>query len=78
MKKSTQVTSLLSHNVKKIGEGEPQQAHLRKMKLQGPRNEFASYRGIFRVSIFRAILDRLIYNDEYPNLDTWRFLSTSC
>ena len=38
-------------------------------KMKGPRNEFASYRGIFRVSIFRAILDRLIYNDEYPNLD---------
>ena len=39
-------------------------------KMKGPRNEFASYRGIFRVSIFRAILDRLIYNDEYPNIDT--------
>ena len=38
-------------------------------KLKGPRNEFTSYRGIFRVSIFRAILDRLIYNDEYPNID---------
>ena len=29
-------------------------------KLKGPRNQFSSYRGIFRVSIFRAILDRLI------------------
>ena len=38
-------------------------------KMKGPRNEYASYRGIFRVSIFRSILDRLIYNDEYPNLD---------
>ena len=38
-------------------------------KLKGPRNNFSSYRGIFRVSIFRAILDRLIYNDEYENID---------
>ena len=39
-------------------------------KMKGPRNKFSSYRGIFRVSIFRAILDRLIYNDEYENIDT--------
>ena len=39
-------------------------------KMKGPRNKFSSYRGIFRVSIFRAILDRLIYNDEYANLDS--------
>ena len=39
-------------------------------KLKGPKNSFSSYRGIFRVSIFRAILDRLIYNDEYENIDS--------
>ena len=38
-------------------------------KMKGARNKFSSYRGIFRVSIFRAILDRLIYNDEYENID---------
>ena len=38
-------------------------------KRKGPRNEFDSYRGIFRVTIFRTILDRLIYNDEYKNID---------
>ena len=38
-------------------------------KMKGPRNEFSSYRGIFRVSIFRSILDKLIYNDEYSNID---------
>ena len=38
-------------------------------KKKGPRNSFDSYRGIFRVTIFRSILDRLIYNDEYHNLD---------
>ena len=38
-------------------------------KQKGPRNDFESYRGIFRVTIFRNILDRLIYNDEYQNID---------
>ena len=27
------------------------------------------YRGIFRVSIFRNILDQLIFNDEYEAID---------
>ena len=31
--------------------------------------DFNSYRGIFRVPILRAILDRLIYNDEYKTVD---------
>ena len=38
-------------------------------KCKGPRNNFESYRGIFRVTIFRSILDKLIYNDEYYKLD---------
>ena len=38
-------------------------------KQKGSRNSFNSYRGIFRVTIFRSILDRLIYNDEYNNID---------
>ena len=38
-------------------------------KLKGPINQLSSYRGILRVSIFRAILDQLIYNDEYSNID---------
>ena len=38
-------------------------------KNRGARNCFDNYRGIFRVPIFRTILDRLIYNDEYPNID---------
>ena len=33
------------------------------------RHEFDSYRGIFRVTILRNILDLLIYKDEYPKLD---------
>ena len=35
----------------------------------GVRNSFDNYRGIFRVPIFRTIIDRLIYNDEYQTID---------
>ena len=38
-------------------------------KKKGNKNNFNSYRGIFRVTIFRSILDKLIYNDEYNNID---------
>ena len=33
------------------------------------RSDFANYRGIFRVIIFRGILDRIVYNDIYPEVD---------
>ena len=39
-------------------------------KKKGSRNKFSQYRGIFRVVIFRSILERLIYNDEYYNIDS--------
>ena len=38
-------------------------------KNKGSKQEFDKYRGIFRVPIFRAILERLIYNDEYGEID---------
>ena len=38
-------------------------------KKKGSKNNFGQYRGIFIVLIFRAILERLIYNDEYCNID---------
>ena len=38
-------------------------------KNKGSRSDFEFYRGIFRVPILRTILDRLIYNDEYENID---------
>ena len=38
-------------------------------KRKASRNDFDNYRGIFRVIIFRSILDGLIYNDEYDNID---------
>ena len=38
-------------------------------KRKGARDSFENYRGIFRVTILRSILDRLIYNDEYSKID---------
>ena len=39
-------------------------------KRKGSIHYFDSYRGIFRVTIFRSILDKLIYYDEYSNIDS--------
>ena len=38
-------------------------------KNKGKRHDFNNYRGIFRVKKKRSILDKLIYNDEYLNID---------
>ena len=38
-------------------------------KNKGSRKDVSNYRGIFRVTILRSILDKLIYNDEYPGID---------
>ena len=34
------------------------------------RNDFQNYRGIFRISVIRSILDRLIYEDCYEVIDS--------
>ena len=39
-------------------------------KKKGKRNNFNSYRGIFRITVLRSILDRLIYNDMYEIMDS--------
>ena len=39
-------------------------------KRKGSKNGFLQYRGIFRVLIFRLILEKLIYNDEYLTIDS--------
>ena len=36
---------------------------------KGKKNVIDNYRGIFRVTVLRNILDRLIYNDIYPTID---------
>ena len=37
---------------------------------KGKRNDFSNYRGVFRLTVLRSILDRLIYNDIYPTIDS--------
>ena len=39
-------------------------------KNKGNKSEFTNYRGIFGVVVFRGVLERLIYHDEYFNIDT--------
>ena len=39
-------------------------------KRKSSRNDIDNHRGIFRLTIFRNILDRLIYNDEYATIET--------
>ena len=38
-------------------------------KHKGSHKDFNNYRGVFRVTVFRSILDRLIYNDCYSTID---------
>ena len=38
-------------------------------KNKGNRSSFDSHRGVFRTTILRNILDRLVYNDEYSCVD---------
>jgi hypothetical protein len=38
-------------------------------KKKGSKSDFKNYRGIFSTSIFRYILDKLIYNDMYNIID---------
>ena len=38
-------------------------------KNKGSKSELDNHRGIFRVVVFRGILERLIYRDEYYNID---------
>ena len=38
-------------------------------KNKGMKQKFDSYRGIFRTPILRNILDKLIYDEEYNNID---------
>ena len=39
-------------------------------KQKGSINAFSSYRGIFRVQALRNILEKLLYNDEYKNIES--------
>ena len=39
-------------------------------KKKGKTSDFNQYRGVFRGLVFRSILERLIYNDEYSTVDS--------
>ena len=38
-------------------------------KNKGSKKDYNNYRGIFRVTVIRSIIDKLIYNDEYETID---------
>ena len=38
-------------------------------KHKGSHKDFSNYRGVFRVTVLRSVLDRLIYNDCYTLID---------
>ena len=38
-------------------------------KNKGSHKDFNNYRGVFRVTVLRSILDRLTYNDAYSTID---------
>ena len=38
-------------------------------KNKGSSKDLNNYRGIFRVTVFRNVLDKLIFDDEYENID---------
>ena len=38
-------------------------------KNKGSRKDFNFYRGIFRATVLRSILDKLIFNDEYQSIE---------
>ena len=38
-------------------------------KQKGSRKDFNNYRGVFRVTVFWSILDRLIYNNNYYTIN---------
>ena len=40
------------------------------IQKKGKKSVFDNYRGVFRVTVLRNILDRLIYNDVYPDIDS--------
>ena len=39
-------------------------------KNKGSQKDYNNYRGIFRVTAIRSIIDKLIYNDEYEFIDS--------
>ena len=47
-----------------------EKCNITSLHKKGQKQDFANYRGIFRVSILRSILDTLIYNSSYETIDS--------
>ena len=47
-----------------------EKCNLTSLHKRGSKKDFSNYRGIFRVSILRSILDRLLYNSSYETIDS--------
>ena len=47
-----------------------EKCNITSLHKKGSKNDFANYRGIFRVSVLRSILDTLIYNSSYEIIDS--------
>ena len=47
-----------------------EKCNITSLHKKGPKQDFANYRGVFRVSILRSILDTLIYNSSYETIDS--------
>jgi hypothetical protein len=46
-----------------------EKCNITSLHKKGSKNDFANYRGIFRVSVLRSFLDTLIYNSSYETID---------
>ena len=46
-----------------------EKCNITSLHKKGSKREFSNYRGVFRVSVLRSILDRLLYNSSYETID---------
>ena len=46
-----------------------EKCNITSLHKKGSKKEFSNYRGVFRVSVLRSILDRLLYNSSYETID---------
>ena len=46
-----------------------EKCHITPLHKSKSKNDFENYRGVFRVSVIRSIMDRLLYIDSYETID---------
>ena len=47
-----------------------QRCNITSIHQKNSKADFSNYRGVFRLTVMRNILDQLIYNDIYPSIDS--------